>query len=91
MSKIIKYKWSVDHTKQKGDSKMNTDRYLFTKNAQKQKPAGDHVHDLCRKWISDHPEIEESKQYERALENVLRYPGNQVLAAAYGRSPAELI
>ena len=65
----------------------NTDRCLFTEDSQKKKPAGDHVHDLCKKYMSDHPTID----YETALKNILRYPGNERLSRTYGRNPSTLI
>ena len=83
----IEYNWSNDLTKQQGDSKMNTDPLLFTEDSQKKKPAGDHVHDLCKKYMAKHPEVD----YESAVKAILSYPGNEKLAKTYGISPLTMI
>jgi len=52
MSKNIEYTWSVDHKKQKGDSKMNADRYVFTKGSQAKEQAGTILDKLILKFLT---------------------------------------
>ena len=66
---------------------MNTDPLLFTADPQKKMPAGDHVHELCKKYMANHPEVD----YETALKKALSYPGNEKLAKTYGISPLTMI
>jgi len=85
MSKNIEYTWSVDHKKQKGDSKMNADRYVFTKGSQAKEQAGTILDKLILKFLADQP----TETYQKGFDRILAL--NPDLSRAYGRSPQELI
>ena len=82
MNKKIIYNW-VPNQKRRNIMKS---KYTYERGSEK-KAAGDVVDSLVKEFMADQP----AESYETGLKRVLALHENEELAAAYGRSPAEMI